>query len=376
MLPLGSSEFWLGWSGYMGREHYGTIFGIATPPPKTPSWNPHWRTFEVNYEHFGHSGITGFHWVHDDDYGDCAYGPTVEAIVQSAQFDNVGITWNPRPSDDVANYKVYRATNAESPDVADFECIATLDPTENTYLDNNVTVPKSDEEKKLLYYVTIVDDMDEEHEYWSLAIPWIPLAPQNLQATAPEPDYHPVLTWNANSESEVVGYNIYKKLDLNGVPVMPYTKQNDNPITDTTWTDTTFTAFHGGPETAYYQVTAVNEINGESQPSNEVSGEGRTPQGGDELKLDLKDGFVGFEISPNPFNNRSTLRFGIPSAGQVNVSIFNVTGQKVAVLFNRQAEADKVYKVTFDGTHLATGLYICRFSTRDKTEIHKLMLLK
>ncbi len=153
------------------------------------------------------------------------------------------------------------------PHLNDFECIATLGPSTTYFTDDSVTAPGYNTQSHLAYYVTVVDDMSNEHNPSNWIIVRVPTAPQNLQVTAPEPSYYPVLTWNDNPELDIDGYNVYKKLILPDSTNIPYAKQNVEISADTTWTDTTFIAFHGGAETAYYHVTAVNEINGESNPS-------------------------------------------------------------------------------------------------------------
>jgi choice-of-anchor B domain-containing protein len=84
---------------------------------------------------------------------------------------------------------------------------------------------------------------------------------------------------------------------------------------------------------------------------------------------------------PNPFNPETKIRFNLPKNSKVNLSIFNIAGQKVAELVNDRRDAGE-YEVTFDANKngLSSGAYFYRlFATGeagDFVETKKLMLVK
>ena len=79
--------------------------------------------------------------------------------------------------------------------------------------------------------------------------------------------------------------------------------------------------------------------------------------------------------SPNPFNPSTTIRFDLPAAGQVSLAVYDVSGRLVATLADglRQAGA---HEVTFDGSGLASGVYLYRISAGQRTATGKMVLLK
>jgi len=79
---------------------------------------------------------------------------------------------------------------------------------------------------------------------------------------------------------------------------------------------------------------------------------------------------------PNPFNPSTTIRFGLPQQAKVDLRIFNILGQEVAVLVNNQIYEAGNHKVEFNASKLATGVYIYKLQTDNKTFIKKMMLLK
>ncbi|GAB6281458.1 MAG: hypothetical protein STSR0008_01980 [Ignavibacterium sp.] len=79
---------------------------------------------------------------------------------------------------------------------------------------------------------------------------------------------------------------------------------------------------------------------------------------------------------PNPFNPSTTIRFGLPQQAKVDLRIFDILGQEVAVLVNNQIYEAGNHKVNFNASKLATGVYIYKLQTDNKTFIKKMMLLK
>ena len=90
-----------------------------------------------------------------------------------------------------------------------------------------------------------------------------------------------------------------------------------------------------------------------------------------------------FELSqnyPNPFNLTTVIRYSLPEDCQVEISIFNILGQKVRTLVN-QYQTSGYKKVTWDGKddkakELGSGIYFYRVNARDYSCARKLLLLK
>ena len=78
---------------------------------------------------------------------------------------------------------------------------------------------------------------------------------------------------------------------------------------------------------------------------------------------------------PNPFNPSTRIDFALPKAGEVRIEVFNMLGQRVAVLVNDFRPAG-FHSVNFAGRYLASGLYVYRMHTASFTDIKRMMLLK
>jgi len=87
---------------------------------------------------------------------------------------------------------------------------------------------------------------------------------------------------------------------------------------------------------------------------------------------------TSFELNqnyPNPFNPTTTVEFSIPDAGEYKLDVFNILGQSVAQLINKDLQAGN-YKSTFDASNLSSGLYFYKLSGKNVNITKKMMLLK
>lgn len=83
---------------------------------------------------------------------------------------------------------------------------------------------------------------------------------------------------------------------------------------------------------------------------------------------------------PNPFNGSTTVEVELKESGVTRLEIFNILGQKVAVLNDRPLAAGK-YRFRWDahdrhGHELASGLYFYRLRVNQITETRKMLYLK
>ena len=81
------------------------------------------------------------------------------------------------------------------------------------------------------------------------------------------------------------------------------------------------------------------------------------------------------EPYPNPFNPSTTISYYVPVSGQVFLSVYNLSGQKVAALVESFIEAGR-HEAIFDGSGLASGVYLYRFEAGGFSKTGKMLLIK
>ncbi|MEL7363230.1 MAG: T9SS type A sorting domain-containing protein, partial [Bacteroidota bacterium] len=78
---------------------------------------------------------------------------------------------------------------------------------------------------------------------------------------------------------------------------------------------------------------------------------------------------------PNPFNPSTQITYTIDQRDPVTVSVFDVLGRRVAVLVDNEVQEGR-QTVRFDASSLASGLYLYRIDTPDRSTTGRLLLLK
>jgi hypothetical protein len=85
--------------------------------------------------------------------------------------------------------------------------------------------------------------------------------------------------------------------------------------------------------------------------------------------------FELFQNYPNPFNPVTEINYSIPQNGVVTLKIYNLLGEEVAALVNRQQKAGN-YTVNFNASKLTSGVYMYRIQVGDFTSTKKMTFLK
>ncbi len=79
---------------------------------------------------------------------------------------------------------------------------------------------------------------------------------------------------------------------------------------------------------------------------------------------------------PNPFNPSTTISFNLPNAADVNLTVYNILGQRVATLLNNKAYTSGSHTISFDASNLASGIYIYRLEAGSFTSQKRMTLIK
>lgn len=78
---------------------------------------------------------------------------------------------------------------------------------------------------------------------------------------------------------------------------------------------------------------------------------------------------------PNPFNPVTNIKFGLPKAGFVNMTVYDINGQAVSQVVNGYYGAGN-YTVDFDASKLSSGIYFYTIKSNEFAETKKMILVK
>ncbi|HMB90353.1 MAG TPA: CHRD domain-containing protein, partial [Rhodothermales bacterium] len=118
--------------------------------------------------------------------------------------------------------------------------------------------------------------------------------------------------------------------------------------------------------------TAANqpgEIRGQVRPNGVVA------TAIEAIDAEIPEAFTLAQNYPNPFNPTTTIAFALPQSTHAVLTVYNLLGQQVAVLVNDTLPAGS-YEVSFDASHLPSGVYPYRLEARATRQMRVMLLVK
>jgi hypothetical protein len=98
------------------------------------------------------------------------------------------------------------------------------------------------------------------------------------------------------------------------------------------------------------------------------------------IVIELPDEFTLHPIYPNPFNAGAHIVFELPDAAFVKLTIYNLLGQEVAALIDRELSAGEK-EILWDGRDgagrsLSSGVYFCRVAVGSASRVRKMVMVR
>ena len=87
------------------------------------------------------------------------------------------------------------------------------------------------------------------------------------------------------------------------------------------------------------------------------------------------DRFVLSQNHPNPFNPETEIRYALPERSYVRLSIYNLLGQEIERLVDREQSAG-YHTALWDASGMSGGVYLCRMISGEFRAVRKLMLIR
>ena len=88
-------------------------------------------------------------------------------------------------------------------------------------------------------------------------------------------------------------------------------------------------------------------------------------------------GSIYVKVFPNPFSNATNIEFMLGETDVAGLKLFDVSGKEILTLFQGQVDANKMYRVTLNGSRLSNGMYFLKLVSRNGNNyMGKLMIAR
>jgi hypothetical protein len=185
------------------------------------------------------------------------------------------------------------------------------------------------------------------------------------------------ITWNPNQEGDVAGYHIYyggfngysftHVIDAGNVSSYTLSGVSLSDAIGVTAYDKSFSAANENAST----IVNDNMTNGNESWFTYAA----TVTGITDKESQLPREYQVSQNYPNPFNPTTTINYSIAKEGNVSLTVYNVIGSKVATIVNENKPAGN-YSVQFNGSNLASGIYLYKLESGNYNAAKKFILMK
>ena len=96
------------------------------------------------------------------------------------------------------------------------------------------------------------------------------------------------------------------------------------------------------------------------------------------LEKDKVSNFSLKQNYPNPFNSSTKISYTLPEESKVKVEIYNLLGQKLAILVDKNENTGN-HNIVWNANNFPTGTYLCKIKAEGVNlfeKVQKLILLK
>ncbi len=191
---------------------------------------------------------------------------------------------------------------------------------------------------------------------------------------------HPTMSYNIHqfplsSQAVDVGNNFISNPQF--LSESDYRLQSSSPAVDS-----------GNPDPSLYQFLQTDIIGSPRVYDGDQSGSiiidrgcyEYNPTGVDDPEITPLSNKLSVRVYPNPFNPILNLEISVSRNTHLNISIYNIKGQKVIQLTDKEQEKGQ-YRIVWNGLDeqsrkVSSGVYLCKTKTSYGTKINKLIMMK
>lgn len=169
-----------------------------------------------------------------------------------------------------------------------------------------------------------------------------------------------ILEWITSTESNNLGFEVERKSDNSNYQTIGFVNGNGSSSNRITYNFTDQDLNHNR---YYYRIKQI-DFDGTFKYSDEIF-----------VDIPFLSDFILHPNFPNPFNPSTSIRFTVPVQSNVKITLIDILGREIAVLFNEVTEAG-TKEIQMNGTSLSSGNYFVRMVAGNIQKIQKIALIK
>jgi len=367
--PVEDIHVWISWEGDREAQIDSVYFSIHEDFPDPDGPGPEYSMPGV---------LLWDRWFYPSDFMYITYGTGDQGWADPPTI------WN-RP--DHTNYYQINVEFIPDPFIQNYD--------EIYWLDVSIAISQTGQEEQI-GWKTSLDHFNDDSVFWDFSQShWVelidPLTQESLDQafvitgdSPPTPvelssftafydEGSPTLDWTTQSESNNIGWNVYRS---NSENIEESFQVNGNliPGAGTTSEPTEYTFIDQDNveinNTYWYWI----ENRDESGNTNTYGPISLTiPESGNNPDAPIIEGSI--RNYPNPFYPQTEIKFNLPEPANVEVTVYNTKGQKVQTLYNGYC-IDEKFSTTWNAENLTSGIYMYVVKVGDITSSGKMILTK
>ena len=254
-----------------------------------------------------------------------------------------------------------------------------LQPEADWFGSSVITVYASDgkdvDSVKFTLKVNPMQDSPYDFEWLSAESDSVVVSQQNLADT-----YNLEWSESIDVDNEGIDYLVYAKIGVYEKELIYDTTATKLAISYQEIVENVFNDAPNHGATVVFSLSATDRID-----TVNVSGSDRVMYVNQYQYLSIKnegipDAFVLHDNYPNPFNPSTQIRFDLPTSDNINLTIYNMLGQKIKVFSVNNITAG-YHQITWDATNdlgdpVSAGVYLYQLQTSEFVKTKKMILLK
>ena len=190
----------------------------------------------------------------------------------------------------------------------------------------------------------------------------VPSAPSGIIAELDNENV--ALTWDEPIDADFNYFEIFRS-ETQGFAHAPENLIATSSVSNVVDSDVEF------GKTYFYKITARDISENQSNASTEVN---VTITDVDDVN-NIPTEYSLNQNYPNPFNPSTTIKFGLPETTNVQITIYDMVGNKVEVIVNDNLNSG-YHTYNWNASNYASGIYFCQMKTNKFTSVNKMLLIK